>query len=123
MAGAARLLIHPVRDVVVVNFSDSSILDTLQVQQIGEELYQLVDAQARRKIILDFDKVRFLSSSALGVLITLHKKAQAIKGRVVLCNVRDEIRKIFKITSLDKLFEFHEHEEKALGSFGVSTVG
>ncbi|GMV96293.1 MAG: STAS domain-containing protein [Phycisphaerae bacterium] len=123
MAGPGRLFIQPVRDVTVVNFSDASILDTQVVQQIGEELYDLVDKQARRKLILDFDKVRFLSSSALGVLITLRKKADAIKGKVVLCNMRDELRKVFKITNLDKMFEFYESEEKALGSYGVSTVG
>lgn len=123
MASAGRLLIQSVRDVTVVNFSDASILDTQQVQDIGEELYALVDKYARRKVVLDFEKVRFLSSSALGVLITLRKKADQIKGKVVLCNLRDEIRKVFKITNLDRMFEFYDSEEKALGTFGVSTVG
>jgi anti-anti-sigma factor len=122
MAGA-RLLIQPVRDVAVVNFSDASILDTLQVQQIGEELYDLVENRARRKVILDFGNVRFLSSSALGVLINLRKKADSIKGKVMLCCIRPEILRVFKLTSLDKLFEIHESEEKALNAFGVSTIG
>ncbi len=123
MASAPRLLIHPVRDVTVVTINESSILDTLQVQQIGEELYHLVDAKALRKIVLDFANVKFLSSSALGVLLTLRKKSAAIKGQIVLCGLRPDLRKVFKITNLDKLFEFHETEEQALGTFGVSTVG
>lgn len=123
MAASGKLLIHPIRDVVVVNFNDASILDAAQVQQIGEELYALIDQQARRKIVLDFEKVRFLSSSALGILITLRKKADQIKGRVVLCNLRDDLRKVFRITNLEKMFEFHDSEEKALGSFGVTTMG
>lgn len=123
MPGAGRLFIQPVRDVTVVNFADASILDTQLVQQIGEELYELVDKQARRKIILDFDKVRFLSSSALGILITLRKKCDQIKGKVVLCSMKEDLKKVFKITNLDKMFEFYDNEEKALGSFGVTTVG
>jgi anti-anti-sigma factor len=123
MAGIGRLLIHPLRDVTVVTFSDASILDTQQVQQIGQQLFDLVDKQARRKIVLDFEKVRFLSSSALGILITLRKKADAIKAKVVFCNLRDELRKVFKITNLEKMFEFYESEEKALGVFGVTTAG
>ena len=120
---AGRLFIHPIRDVTVVNFNDSSILDTVQVQQIGEELYELVDAQGRRKLILDFSTVKFLSSSALGVLITLRKKSVEIKGQVLLCGLRPELRKIFKITNLEKLFEFHDTEEKALNVFGVTSMG
>jgi anti-anti-sigma factor len=117
---SARLLINMMRDVTVVTFNETSILDTLQVQQIGEELFQLVDAKTRTKIVLDFAKVRMLSSSALGVLITLRKKASEIKGRIVLCGLRPDLRKVFKITNLEKLFEFQENEEKALGVFGVT---
>jgi len=120
---AARLLIQTFRDVTVVNFSDSSILDTLQVQQIGEELYELIDDRATRKMILDFTNVKFLSSSALGVLITVRKKADEIKGKVVLCGMKPDLRKIFKITNLEKLFDFYDNEEKALNYFGVSTMG
>jgi anti-anti-sigma factor len=123
MAGSGRLLIQSFRDVTVVNFNDASILDTVQVQQIGEELYGLVDARAIRKLILDFSNVKFLSSSALGVLITLRKKSDEIKGKVLLCSMKPDLRKIFKITNLEKLFDFYENEEKALGYFGVSTMG
>lgn len=121
MASGAKLLIHPVRDVTVVTFTESSILDTLLVQQIGEELYDLVDTKARRKLVLDFANVKFLSSSALGILITLRKKAGEIKGKVLLCGLRPDLRKVFKITNLEKLFEFHDTEEHALEAFGVST--
>jgi anti-sigma B factor antagonist len=123
MAAAAKLLIHQMRDVTVVNLNDSSILDALQVEQIGDELFELVEARACRKIVLDFSKVKFLSSSALGVLIRLRKKALDIKGKVVFCGLRQDLRQIFKITNLDKLFEFHQTEEQALNSFGVTTAG
>jgi anti-sigma B factor antagonist len=59
----------------------------------------------------------------LGVLINLRKKTDAIKGRVVICSLRGEIKKAFKITRLDKLFDFYDNEEKALASFGISTTG
>ena len=123
MSTAPRLLIHPIRDAIIVNFTDSSILDTIQVEAIGEELYELVDKRDHKKIILDFANVKFLSSSALGVLITLKKKADAIKGKVVICSMRGDLKKVFKITRLDKMFEFYNDEEKALATFGLSTVG
>lgn len=122
MAGG-HLFIHPIRDVTIVNFNETAILDTVQIQQLGEELYELVDAQARRKVVLDFSNVKFLSSSALGVLITMQKKAKEIKGRLLLCGLKPDLRKVFKITSLEKLFEFFETEEQALNAFGVTSAG
>ena len=123
MAAAAKLLIHQMRDVTVVNLNDSSILDALQVEQIGDELFELVEARACKKIVLDFSKVKFLSSSALGILIRLRKVSQEIKGKIVFCGLRRDLQQIFKITNLDKLFEFYENEEQALSSFGVTTAG
>lgn len=122
MSNSARLLIQPIRDVTVVNFQDASILDTAVVDEIGRALYELVDAQARRKLILDFSNVKFLSSSALGVLITLKKKSSAIKGEVVLCSMRPELKKVFEITNLSKMFQFCENENKALAHFGVTVA-
>ncbi len=123
MAGSSRLLIHPIREVTVVTFSDTSILEAGQVREIGEELYELVDAKFRRQIIIDFSNVKSFSSSALGVLITLRKKADEIKGRILICGIRPDLKQIFKLTNLDRLFEFYDNEEKALNAFGVTSAG
>lgn len=123
MAASPGLLIHSIRDVTVVTFSDTTILDTLQVEQIGEQLYELVDQKACKKLVLDFSNVKLLSSSAIGVLITLKKKLDQIRGQVVLCGLRKDLMRVFKITRLDKMFKFHADEEQALAEFGVSTIG
>jgi anti-sigma B factor antagonist len=115
----ANLVIQSIREATIVNFEDSSILDTLQIQTIADALYDLVDNRNKRKLILDFSKVRFLSSSALGVLITLRKKSAAIKGELAICAMRDDLRKVFTISRLDKLFNFYDNEQKALDAFGI----
>lgn len=114
---SSRLLIQGIADVTIVHFNDASVLDPVTIQKIAEELYDLVDNRDKRKIVLDFSNVRFLSSSAIGVLLTLKKKADAIKGRVALCAVRPEIEKVFKITSLHRLFSFYPDESKATSGF------
>ncbi|MBN1491478.1 MAG: STAS domain-containing protein [Phycisphaerae bacterium] len=123
MAAAPQLLVQTIRDVTIVDFRDSSILDTVQIEQIGQQLFKLVDEQARKKLVLDFETVRFLSSSALGMLITLRQKSQAIKGTMVLCNLRANLMEVFQITNLHKLFTFATDEKAALATFGVTTAG
>jgi anti-sigma B factor antagonist len=113
----SRLLVQGIGDVSIVNFQDASILEAPLVQRIADELYSMADAQARRKIVLDFTNVRFLSSQTLGVMLTLQKKCQAIKGKVVLCGMRPDLLKMFKITGLEKMFEFYSDETKALDAF------
>jgi len=115
----SQLLVNTESGVTVVTFRTASILDGSAIEGIGRELFDLVDNQAQRKLILDFHQVKFLSSSMLGVLIQLQKKAGAIKGRAVIVNLKPELRKVFTITRLDKLFTFFDSDRDALESFGV----
>jgi anti-sigma B factor antagonist len=123
MGHESRLTLHAIKHVTVVNFHDSSILDMARIQQIADLLYPLVDRNDRRELLLDFTEVEFMSSGALGVLLTLRQKLTKVGGRAVICGMRAELRKVFKIAALDKLFEFVSTEEEGLNSFGVSTKG
>jgi anti-sigma B factor antagonist len=112
-----RLEVEDIGDVTVVNFVDRRILDEQNIQIIGEQLFSLVDEVGRRKILLNFGNVEFLSSAALGKLIALHKKLQAVGGRLILCNIDDEIYEVFEITRLDKFFNIQKEEQAALQAF------
>ena len=52
-----------------------------------------------------------------GKLIALHKKLQAVGGRLILCNIDAEIFEVFEITRLDKFFNIQKEEQTALQAF------
>jgi anti-sigma B factor antagonist len=112
-----RLELEEVGDVTVVNFVDKKILDEQNIQIIGEQLFDLVDNQQKRKILLNFGNVEFLSSAALGKLITMNKKVQTSGGKLVMCNIARSIMEVFEITKLDKLFKIFPDEQSALQAF------
>lgn len=112
-----RLEVEDIGDVTVINFVDRKILDEQNIQVIGEQLFGLVDQDGRRKLLLNFGNVEYLSSAALGKLITLNKKLQAVGGRLILCNIDPQIFEVFEITKLDKFFNIQKEEQAALQSF------
>jgi anti-sigma B factor antagonist len=112
-----RLEVEDIGDVTVVNFTDRKILDEQNIQVIGEQLFSLVDELGRRKVLLNFGNVEYLSSAALGKLITLNKKLQAVNGQLVLCNIDPQIYEVFEITKLNKLFNIRKEEQEALQAF------
>ena len=117
---SAHLLIADYAGVTVVTFTESTILEASAIDQIARDLYFLVDNQSKQRIILDFSKVRSMSSQGLGILINLQKKLAAIKGDMALCAVRPEIKKLFGITGLDKEFKFHADDKAALKAWKVN---
>jgi anti-sigma B factor antagonist len=112
-----RLTVSDVGDVTVVRFVDRKILDELNIQELGQELFQLVEEENKTRLLLNFHQVEFLSSAALGKLITLDKKVKAHGGKMKLSNIRPEIYEVFAITKLNKLFDIKEDEADALAAF------
>ena len=112
-----RLEVEDIGDVTVVNFTDKKILDEQNIQVIGEQLFSLVDELGRRKILLNFRNVEYLSSAALGKFITLNKKVSTSGGKLVLCNIDAQIFEVFQITKLDKLFKIEKDEQGGLQAF------
>lgn len=112
-----RIEVENVGDVAVVKFIDKRILDEQNIQLIGEQLFGLVDDDGKRKILLNFGNVEYLSSAALGKLITMNKKVRGVSGQLKLCSIRPEIYEVFEITNLNKVFQIHDDEKGALESF------
>src|SRR3954447_19619054 len=112
-----RLEVEDNGEITVVNFIDRKILDEQNIQKIGEQLFSLVDELGRRKILLNFSNVEYLSSAALGKLITLNKKVNGAGGRLVLCNIDPNIYEVFKITKLNEIIKIQKDEQAALQAF------
>ena len=109
-----RLNVSQTGSATVVELIDRKILDEVTILEIGEQLTTLVSQADVPRLILDFGSDRHLSSSALGMLITLHKRIREKSGLLRLCNIQPAINEIFEITRLSEVFEIAESREAAL---------
>jgi anti-sigma B factor antagonist len=93
-------------------------MDPVMLEEIGKSLYRLVDEEDRRKIVLDFEKVQYLSSQAIGIILTLHKKMASLKhSRLVLCSVGPKLMELLKITRLDRILTIKPTQAEATKAF------
>lgn len=106
-------------DYTVVTILAERLLDEATIQLIGDELFDLVENKGRNHLILNFAHVKYLSSGALGKLISLNKKVKESGGRLLLCSIGKEIYEVFKITKLNKYFEIETDELTALRAVGA----
>ena len=106
-----------VGDVAVVRFVDRKILDAANIQELGEELFTLVEDEGRKQLLLNFSNVEFLSSAALNKLIILDKKVKSHGGKLKLSNLKPEIYEVFVITRLNQLFDIKDDESEAVSAF------
>lgn len=99
----------------VVEFRTQSLMDPIVLEDIARSLYRLVDEEDRRMIVLDFERVVYLSSQAIGILLTLNKKLTALKNQsFVLCGVGPKLVELLKITRLDKVLKVVPTQKEAV---------
>ena len=116
MATPRRIKTTESGKVTVVTFNDSKIIDEAEIQEFGQELYDLVERDGKKKIVLNFANVEFLSSAALGKLIGFDKRVKQHGAELILSNIRPEIYEVFAITKLTKLFVIRDDEADALAA-------
>ena len=104
-------------EVAVVSILESRILDESNINELGQELMDLVKKKYMIKMVLDLEQVQYLSSAVLRHFIALYKAIKAEKGDLKLCNVKPEIREVFKITQLDKMIEIKDDLKSAVNGF------
>ena len=90
-------------------------IDVYTAPKLRDKISELVGA-GHHSLIIDLEKVDFLDSTGLGVLVGGLKKVRAHDGSMELICSQDRLLKIFRITGLAKVFTIHESESAALGA-------
>ncbi len=80
-------------------------LDTAAAVQFARDMEPLMD-NADKNIVLDCNKLAFISSSGLRLFLSLRKATIAKGGKVTITGVSPDIKQVFTITGFYSLFEF-----------------
>ncbi len=107
---------------------ESRTIGDVTVVTTGPELNANVAPRARQfledlinggvtKVVVDLSPLAFIDSAGLGSLISAVKTARAKGGDVRLCCLSQEVRTIFELTRLSKVFRMYADPDSAVMSF------
>ena len=88
-------------------------IDVYTAPKLRERITELVD-QGNLEIIIDLERVEFMDSTGLGVLVGGLKKVRTNGGSLSLVCTQERLLKIFRITGLAKVFAIHGSQADAL---------
>jgi len=92
-------------------------LDETKIQRLNQELGEAVEEPQRQRLVVDLEAVAFLTSTGIGAMIALQKRLKASGGIVKLCGLHADIRSLFSITQVDRLFDIQANADDAVKSF------
>jgi anti-sigma B factor antagonist len=88
-------------------------VDLYTAPELKNELVRVIDSGART-VVVDLDETTFIDSTTLGVLLGGVKRLRPSGGTLLLVVTDRNIRKIFEITLLDRVFSIFETRAEAL---------
>jgi anti-anti-sigma factor len=100
----------------IVEFQTPSLMSPLELEQIGAGLFKLVQGGKPERLVLDFSKVKYLSSQAIGIILTLNKMLTGTSAggeNLALCGIGPQLMQLLKITRLDRILNIKPTQKEA----------
>ncbi|MCI5641586.1 anti-sigma factor antagonist [Chlamydia suis] len=91
-------------------------LDAVTVPSLEDFLTKTVE-KGRVNILLNMEKVFYMSSAGLRLLLSLAKLTKNRNGKLCICCLRDEVADIIRVAGLDKVIAIRKAEQESFSDF------
>jgi len=91
-------------------------VDTITAPALESAMIAMLD-QGVKQMILNFEKIDYVSSSGFRVFLLIQKKLKPLGGQMVLQQVNTQIMHMFKVSGFGPIFKFTDSEQNSLAAF------
>ena len=91
-------------------------LDAHNSDELKVEMNRLFES-GTKDLLVDLKEVRFIDSSGLGVLVSGYKNASTHQGSIKLCSLQTQVKSMFELTRLHRVFDIYLTIDEALESY------
>jgi anti-sigma B factor antagonist len=92
-------------------------LDASNSDEFKREVAPLLEGAT--KLVFDLARLRFVDSSGLGAFISCLRKANARGGDIKICGMSKQVRVVFELVRMHRIFDIHHTREEAVRAFGA----
>ena len=103
-----------INEIKVIQFQGH--LDSNTSQEAEKSLNDLLEKQAK-KILVNFEKLDYISSAGLRVLLATAKKLGTDQGEMRMCNMNDVVREVFEVSGFSTIFKVFPTDSEAMSGF------
>lgn len=102
------------KDITTISFNVANLGAGQGLDEVAGKVSELIKNGKPHNVIIDFAGVKFFSSQMLGVLLDARKKLSSYNGNIVISGINPQLYRVFKITNLDKIFNFYPDAKTAI---------
>jgi len=87
------------------------ILDSVNSNSLRREIIDTID-RGVKTVLLDLQDITFMNSSGMGALVATLKAVKAAGGQLALCSLSDQVRIIFELSRMDRIFQVYQDRQE-----------
>jgi anti-sigma B factor antagonist len=72
--------------------------------------------QGRSRVVMDLSGIGFMDSAGLGAILSIFKKVRADGGQFRVFGLSEEVKALFELVRMQRLFEVYSDKESALAA-------
>ncbi len=101
---------------ITVLFIREDRLDANDSEELKVELRRLYESGVK-DVVIDLKEIHFIDSSGLGLLVSGYKNASTQHGSLKLSNLQSQVKSMFELTRLHRVFDIFATVDDALQSY------
>lgn len=95
------------------------ILDGTKAADVRSQVKTALD-QGAKILLMDLKETTFVDSSGLGTLVSVLKQVRSQDGDMYVCSINPQVKMLFELTSMDRVFKIFESKEAFEASQAIS---
>jgi len=103
-----------VKNILVYDLIDT--IDLYSAGELKENIYSEIE-KGHYELVINLEKVNYIDSSGIGVLLSCLSKTKQKRGNLKLANLQPNVYNVIKISKFDRIFEIYDNVDKAIDSF------
>ena len=107
------------QDGATVVFKTAALSGSGEIAAASELIFDYIEKNNPKLVVVDFEKVKFFSSQVLGMLVNIRSRLQKSGGDFLIAGINPQLYRVFRITKLDKIFRFFPDSESAFKEISV----
>lgn len=114
---ATMNLAHVMTNDILIITPEGDSLDATDAPMFKTKVLDLVSNKESAKVVLDLQNLQFIDSSGIGSFLSILRTLNSRSGKLKLAGLNKQIRTMFELVSMHKIFEIYPTTEDALNSF------
>lgn len=109
-----QLITKKLGDVTIVSLPGEH-LDASRTEEFKRDIAPVLEGV--RFAVFDLSRLSFVDSAGIGALLSCLRRLNALEGDLKLFGLLPQVRGVFELTRMQRIFDIFDTEEEAIGAF------